>query len=131
MTTVFELLAPFENAPGDVRIAVLCHIASHELTVDPDELNAAVRRAQLLLATGGDPRRPLDLDGRAVRALADDLDAAKRRAALAARLHELAGEVDELPQAAATLARLETDGDLAWRGYAAAILADALADIDS
>ena len=33
-----------------------------------------MRRAELLLAAGGDPRRELELDGRAVTSVADDLD---------------------------------------------------------
>src|SRR5207244_7691813 len=45
-----------------------------EVALDPDELNGALRRAILLLATGGDPQRELALDSRAVVALADELD---------------------------------------------------------
>ena len=135
MTQLVEILAPFETAPPDVRVVVLCHLVSDAITIDPAERNAAVRRAALLLATGGDPRRPLELDGRAVGSLADDLDSDERRAQLAAGLDALtgelrAGEPTALPQAAATLATLLADPALAWCGYAAAILADALADSD-
>ena len=59
-------------------------------TVDEAELHAALRRSELLLATGGDPRRPLELYGRAVTALADDLDEPALRAELAAGLDALA-----------------------------------------
>ena len=54
------------------------------------ELHAALRRAELLLAAGGDPRRPLELYGRAVTALAEDLDDPPLRAELAAGLEALA-----------------------------------------
>ena len=99
-----------------------------DVPVDEDELNGALRRAQLLLATGGDPRRPLELEGRAVRSLADDLDQPDRRERLVARLAELAPDLAGLPMASATLGRLVSDPALAWRGFAAALLADALSE---
>jgi hypothetical protein len=80
-----------------------------------DELRAALRRALLLLAAGGDPHRRLDPDGRAVRALADDLV----HPALAAPLERA---LAALPGAAELLG----DDALARRWAALELLADEL-----
>lgn len=128
MTVPNDVLVQFEDAPESIRVVVLCHLAIGGVTIAEDELNAAIRRAQLLLATGGDPRRELDVDGRAVVALADDLDLPERRNALRACLEELGADIVELPAGSATISRLLADSTAAWRGYAAALLADALAD---
>lgn len=128
MSAPLEVLEQFEDVAEETRVVVLCHVVAGAVEIDEDELNGAIRRAQLLLATGGDPRRELELDGRAVVALADDLEAPGRREALRARLAPLADELAPLPRASATLTRLLSDDEAAWRGFAAAILADALAD---
>ena len=93
-----------------------------------DELNAAVRRAELLLAAGGDPHRPLDPFGRAATALAEDLDAPERRAQLRAGLESLRSDVAGLRGARESLGLLLSDDDVAWQSYATALLAEALAD---
>jgi hypothetical protein len=98
--------------------------------LDEEELNAALRRSELLLAAGGDPRRRLDLYGRAVTALAADLDEPGPRARLAAGLEELLPEVEGLRGATEALRLLRRDGDLAWQCFAMALLADALAGED-
>ena len=69
-----ELLELLEAGQVTVCSLGLAWLAGREIELDPDEVKAAIRRAELLLATGGDPRRELDLDGRAVTAIADDLD---------------------------------------------------------
>ena len=69
-----ELLERLEELPPDNLLPTLAWLAGRELELDPDELKGALRRAELLLAAGGDPHRELDFDGRAVTALADDLD---------------------------------------------------------
>jgi hypothetical protein len=92
---------------------------------DEGELRASVRRAMLLLAAGGDPHRTLELDGRAVTALAAELDSPERRQELAAGLGSLPAE--GLPRVAAAVERLLRDGDLAWRALAAGLLGDELA----
>jgi len=89
-----------------------------------------VRRSELLLAAGGDPRRRLELYGRAVTALAEDLDHPVFREQLAAGLAALTSETEGLRGAAEALRLLARDPDLAWQSYAMALLAEALADED-
>ena len=69
-----ELLELLEAGPGDNLLPGLAWLAGQDVELDPDEVKATVRRAELLLAAGGDPHRELELDGRAVTAVADDLD---------------------------------------------------------
>ena len=107
---------------------MMCFFAGRDVSIDGEELNAAVRRAELLLAAGGDPRRELDPFGRAATALADDLDAPERREALRRALEALRGEVAGLRGARESLELLLGDPDLAWRAYATAVLAEALAE---
>ena len=116
-----------EHAPAEEQWALLCFLAGRRVTVDEAELHAALRRSELLLATGGDPRRPLELYGRAVTALADDLDEPALRAELAAGLEALQPEIDGLRGATEALRLLGRDGDLAWQCYAMSILAEHLA----
>jgi len=108
----------------------LAYVAGRRVELDEDELNAAVRRAELLLAAGGDPHRPLDLYGRAASALAADLDSPEARASLAAGLAELEQETRGLRGAGEALRLLRADTDLAWQSYAASVLADELGNED-
>ena len=101
-------------------LVTVAWLAGREVSLDEDELRGALRRSLLLLASGGDPHRELELDGRAVTALADELDTPDRREALAAGLLVLA---DEAPVAGLLLAEPE----LAWRAYACGLLAEELA----
>jgi hypothetical protein len=78
-----------------------------------EERNAAIRRALLVFAAGGDLHREPALDDPAVVELAADLDSPERREALLAASHVL-GRLD--------------DPDLAWRAYACGLLADALGE---
>ena len=117
-----------EHAPPEEQWVLLCFLAGRSVTVDEAELHAALRRAELLLAAGGDPRRPLELYGRAVTALADDLDDPALRAELAAGLEALQPEIDGLRGATEALRLLGRDGDLAWQCYAMSLLAEHLAD---
>ena len=117
-----------EHASPEEQWALLCFLAGRTVTVDEAELHAALRRAELLLATGGDPRRPLELYGRAVTALADDLDEPALRAELAAGIEALEPEIDGLRGATEALRLLGRDGDLAWQCYAMSLLAEHLAD---
>lgn len=119
-----------ERAEPEDRLVLLAFLAGQAVTVDEGERNAAVRRAELLLAAGGDPRRRLDPYGRAVSAVAADLDDQGRRAALTAGLASLYEHVTGLRGAEEALRLLVRDGDLAWQFYAMAVLADALSDED-
>ena len=121
-----ELLEQVEGAEGDLR-PVLAWLAGGGLVAD-DERRGAVRRAMLLLAAGGDPHRVLDLDARAVTALAAELDRPERHAGLAGGLGELRAESDGLPRAEAALAELAANPNLAWRAYAAGLLAEELGE---
>ena len=116
-----------EQAEPEEQWVILCFLAGQAISLDPEDRNGALRRAELLLATGGDPRRQLELYGRAVTAVADDLDAPAIRAALAAGLDALVPEAVGVSSAEEALRLLRADPDLAWQCYAMAILADELA----
>jgi hypothetical protein len=125
--TIRDWVRALERADPAEQWAMLCFFAGRDITLDDDELNAAVRRAELLLAAGGDPHRALDPFGRAATALAEDLDAPERRAALRHGLDALRDEVAGLRGARESLPLLLGDGDLAWWVYATSLLAEALA----
>jgi hypothetical protein len=108
--------------------AMLAYVAGREIAIDDDELNASLRRAVLLLAAGGDPHRGLDLEGRAVTALASDLDREQRRTALMRGVDELVGRSQRLPHVRESLFVLASQPELAWHAFACALLAEELAD---
>ena len=112
------------EAQGDDPTPAVAWLAVQGVEIDPDELHAARRRALLLLASGGDPRREVDLDSRAVGSLADDLDSPARRRALQVALAGLRAEADGLPSTLAALDVLTADEELAWRWAACALLAE-------
>ena len=126
--TIRDWVRSVEREEPAEQWTMLCFFAGRHVAVEPDELNAAIRRAELLLAAGGDPRRRLDPFGRAATALADDLDMLKRRAQLRAGLEALVTEVDGLRGARESLALLLADPDLAWKAFATSLLAEALAE---
>jgi hypothetical protein len=116
-----------ELAPEELA-SVLVWLVLADVPADSAELNAARRRAMLVLAAGGDPHRDLAPDDVAVARLADELDRPERRVALAAALDGLAADADGLASVTETLAVLRGDPELAWRVYALALLADELAE---
>ena len=122
-----DVLRQLEDQPGDATPA-LAWLAAQKLDLSGGELSAARRRALLLLASGGDPRRELDPDSRAVGSLAADLDTPTRRAALRAALQDLRDRTDGLSSVAAALDALLTDPELAWRWAACGLLAEEFAD---
>jgi hypothetical protein len=126
--TIRDWVRSLERAAPAEQWTMLCFFAGRGIAVDQEELNAAVRRAELLLAAGGDPHRPLDPFGRAATALADDLDAPERRSQLRAGLQSLRDEVGGLRGARESLTLLLSDDDLAWNAYATSLLAEALAE---
>jgi hypothetical protein len=127
MRAALEVL---EAKPRDTVSLSLAWLAGQALEHDPEELRGALRRAELLLAAGGDPRRDLDLEGRAVTSLADDLDAPETRDRFEDALAALATDGEGLPSVAASLAELRAQPDRAWRLYAGALLAEELAGED-
>jgi hypothetical protein len=100
-----------------VEQVVLAYLAGQAVEVPEDERNAAVRRALLVFAAGGDPHREPELDEPAVLELARDLDSPERRAAHLRALRMLDGGE-----------RVAADPELAWRGYACALLAEAIGE---
>jgi hypothetical protein len=107
--------------------AVLAYLAGQTVELPAGELNEARRRSMLLLAAGGDPHRELDVDDRAVKALAADLWTEERRSALAAGLDDLALRARGLPRVRENVVGLAADLDLAWRLFALALVAEELA----
>ncbi len=97
--------------------AALGYLAAQRLELDDDDVSAAVRRALLVHAAGGDLRREPAPDDPAVRTLAADLDLA----ALPATLDQLSAQAAGLRRVEEALAALDA------RWLACALLADALA----
>jgi hypothetical protein len=123
-----EALEVLEAGPRNSLLLGLAWLAGREVELDADELRGAVRRAELLLAAGGDPRRDLDLDDRAVTAVAADLDDPDARDQLEDALARLTAGSEGLAAVSDGLARLRSQPDLAWQCYACALLAEAIAD---
>ena len=123
-----ELLELLEAGPGDSLLPGLAWLAGQEVELDPDEVKGTVRRAELLLAAGGDPHRELELDGRAVTAVAEDLDEPGARDQLEDSLARLAAASEGLAAVSEGLARMRAQPDLAWQYYACAVLAEAIGE---
>ena len=121
-----ELEATLVGVEVADAVVTVAFVAGREVPVEPDELRAATRRALLVLASGGDPNRGLDLEGPAVERLADELDAPERRAALEAGLSALAAAAGARPHVAETAHGLLAAPERAWRAYACAVLAESL-----
>ena len=129
MLIVIDLaLAAAEAAGDDDRLVLLCLLAGRDLALESHERGAALRRSELLLVAGGDPRRPLELRGRAVTALAEDLDQPERRTHIGEGLASLVPLAEHLPETTGALERLIGESDLAWQCYVMALLAEHLTD---
>jgi len=126
MEPAAELLAAIEGGELGDPLALLAYIAGQELELPAAELGGARRRALLLRAAGGDPRRELDVDDRAVKALALDLHTEARRRELGDALDGLALLVGDLPRVRSAVVFLAADLDLAWRLFMLALLAEEL-----
>jgi hypothetical protein len=111
--------------PNELPV-MLCWLVQEDVAIPEAELNAARRRAMLVLAAGGDPHRELDLGSVATERLAAELDTPERRAALTAALDGL--PTADLPAVAGTVEALRSEPELAWRSFALALLADEIAD---
>jgi hypothetical protein len=105
---------------------VLAAVAGRGVAVPDAELRPATRRAMLLLAAGGDPDRGFDLHGRAVTALADDLRDTDRQLALESGIRDLRQLASGLPHVSEAVHALIDAPDVAWRAYAAGLLAEEL-----
>jgi hypothetical protein len=116
-----ELEATLAAAELADAVVTVAFVAGRDVPIDPDELQAATRRAVLVLAAGGDPQRGLDLEGPAVERLAAELDSTERRAALEQGLRTLAAS--GRPHVAETAHALLDAPARAWRAYACATLA--------
>jgi hypothetical protein len=122
-----ELLELLEEGGGELE-PQLAYVAVQSLELDEAEAQGARRRALLVLASGGDPRRELEPDGRAVSVLAGELDSADRRRGLQAALERLRQGAEGLPAVSLALDGLLADGTRAWRWAVCALLAEELAD---
>ena len=128
---ILEELEPSLREWGDAQAcAMLALVAYEQVAVPAEELQSALRRALLVLASGGDPHRELELDGPAVTRFAEELDSPVRREELAASLRTLNERAAGLPRASFLLEALIEDRDLAWRSLAVALIADELGDTD-
>jgi hypothetical protein len=124
---VQELLLRVDGGELGDPLPVLAYLAGQEVEISDEELNGARRRALLLVAAGGDPHRPLEVDDRAVKFLAADLYNDERRAQLGAGIDAVVLLVRDLPTAREAALFLAADVDLAWRLFALGLLAEELA----
>jgi hypothetical protein len=118
-----------EDESGDglaTALVVLVSVAGQEVQLGEEEAHGASRRALLLLTAGGDPDRGLDLNGRAVTALAEEVRTVDRQLALERGLDELKAEAKGLPHVSEALTALRAAPDVAWRAYACSLLAEEL-----
>jgi hypothetical protein len=120
-----EHLEASVETPADA-LAPLAYVLSRELGLAEADRNAALRRALLLLAAGGDPGRELGPDARAVQALSDDLDAPEPRRRLDEAIRVAGAHASGLPRVQAALELPAADPERAWRWAALALLADEL-----
>jgi hypothetical protein len=127
-----EALAGGADDELPTALVVLASVAGRDVLLTEDEVHGASRRALLLLAAGGDPDRGLDLNGRAVGALAEELRTSDRQLALERGLEDLQADASRADLAHVTEAvkALRATPDLAWRAYACSLLAEELAGED-
>lgn len=127
MDALDDLLGRVDAGELGDPLPVLAYIAGQSVEIGDEDLNGGRRRALLLVAAGGDPHRDLDVDDRAVKALAADLFTDERREQLGRSIDALVLRVRELPVAREAALFLAADVDLAWRLYSLSLLAEELA----
>jgi hypothetical protein len=127
MDALEDLLTRVDDGELGDPLPVLAYIAGQAVEIGDEDLNGGRRRALLLVAAGGDPRRELDIDHRAVKALAADLYTDERREQLGRSIDALVLRVRERPVAREAALFLAADVDLAWRLFALSLLAEELA----
>jgi hypothetical protein len=128
MDALAELLTRVDAGELGDPLPVLAYVAGQSVELDEAELNGARRRALLLVAAGGDPHRELEVDDRAVKALATDLYTDDRREQLGRSIDALVLRVRELANAREAALFLAADVDLAWRLFCLGLLAEELAE---
>ena len=128
MDPLDELLARVDTGELGDPLPVLAFVAGQGVELGDEDLNGARRRALLLVAAGGDPHRELDVDDRAVKALATDLYSEDRRDQLGRSVDALVVRVRDLPAAREAALFLAADLDLAWRLFALGLLAEELGE---
>ncbi|MHB8641529.1 MAG: hypothetical protein ACYDA3_01370 [Gaiellaceae bacterium] len=122
-----EWLDGLETMSDEARWTSLAFVAGQSVEIPEDELNEALRRALVVRAVGGDPTRELELGETSVTRLADEVAADERRAQLQSALAELRPRGAGRPAVAEAIVVLLADAELAWRCYAAALIAGELA----
>jgi hypothetical protein len=127
MDALEDLLTRVDAGELGDPLPVLAYIAGQGVEIDEGDLNGGRRRALLLVAAGGDPHRDLDVDDRAVKALAADLYTDERREQLGRSIDALVLRVRERPVAREAALFLAADVDLAWRLFSLSLLAEELA----
>jgi hypothetical protein len=128
MDALDDLLLRVDAGELGDPLPVLAYIAGQSVEIDDEDLNGGRRRALLLVAAGGDPHRDLEIDDRAVKALAADLYTDDRREQLGRSIDALVLRVRERPVAREAALFLAADVDLAWRLFTMALLAEELAE---
>ncbi|MFL5964839.1 MAG: hypothetical protein ACJ757_18355 [Gaiellaceae bacterium] len=126
MDALDDLLARVDAGELGDPLPVLAYVAGQAVQIDDEDLNGGRRRALLLVAAGGDPQRDLDVDDRAVKALAADLYTEERREQLGRSIDALVLRVRERPVAREAALFLAGDVDLAWRLFSLGLLAEEL-----
>jgi hypothetical protein len=127
MDALEDLLTRVDAGELGDPLPVLAYIAGQAVEIDDEDLNGGRRRALLLVAAGGDPHRDLEVDDRAVKALAADLYTDERREQLGRSIDALVLRVRERPVAREAALFLAADVDLAWRLFSLSLLAEELA----
>ena len=127
MDALDDLLGRVDAGELGDPLPVLAYIAGQSVEIGEEDLNGGRRRALLLVAAGGDPHGDLDVDDRAVKALATDLYTDERREQLGRSIDALVLRVRELPVAREAALFLAADVDLAWRLFSLSLLAEELA----
>lgn len=128
MDALEDLLLRVDAGELGDPLPILAYLAGQSVEIADDDLNGARRRALLLVAAGGDPHRDLDIDDRAVKALAADLYTDDRREQLGRSIDALVLRVRERPVAREAALFLAGDVDLAWRLFSLSLLAEELAE---
>ena len=128
MDALDDLLTRVDAGELGDPLPVLAYIAGQSVEIGDEDLNGGRRRALLLVAAGGDPHRDLDVDDRAVKALATDLYTDERREQLGRSIDALVLRVRERPVAREAALFLAADVDLAWRLFSLSLLAEELAE---